>query len=503
MSLIGCDIGSTGVKAVAFTPAGNIIAQAYREYPEHCPRPGWIELNPADVWCGIVAVLNEVATAVKDDVPQSLCMSSMGEAVTPVDVSGNFLYNTIMSADGRAMAQAESWRNTLGEERVFDITGMPLHPSFTINKLMWLRDNMPEVHAQTAKYLMWPDMVLLKLGHTPRLNHALAGRTMALDIRAKQWSTEMLETAGIDVGLLAEPIQPGAIIGEMGQMGGALTGFPADCLLTAGGHDQPMNALGAGVIRQGQAVDGMGTVECITTAFDEPVLTEQMRQSNYCCYPHVVPDMYCTLGYNYTSGRLLRWYRDNFAHYDATVAAQSQRDIYDVILEDLPAGPTGILVLPYLAGAATPHMDAQASGAILGLTLAADRKTMVKALIEGTCYELNLNLKRMAAGGVNINRLRATGGGSKSPLWLQVKADVTGREVVTLNVIESGCQAGAMLGGIALGLYNNLQDAAAQLVHERDIFYPNFEMHEKYNELYAVYEDAWPAIAELSHRLRT
>jgi xylulokinase len=502
LSLLGLDIGSTGVKAVAFNPEGEILAQAYREYPEVHGKPGWLELDAAEVWNGIVAVLNEVAEATGDDPVQSLCMSAMGETFTPVGADGEFLYNSIISPDSRALDEAASWRGTLGSERVFEITGMPLHPSFTLNKLMWMRRNMPDVHEQVDKYLLWPDVVMRKLGLRPRVDYTLCGRTMAFDIRKKRWSEEMLEAAGIEMELLGEPIASGEVVGELGSKGAEITGLPAGCLIVAGGHDQPMNALGAGVTQAGQAVDGMGTVECVTTALDKPVLTEPMREWNYCCYPHVVADMYVTLGYNYTSGDLLRWYRDNFALHEAAEAERNGMDVYDVILSGLPPKPTGVLVLPYLAGSGTPYLDPQASGAFLGLTLSADRKTIVKAIIEGTCYELHLNLTRMAEGGVEIDRLRATGGGSRSPVWLQIKADITGREVVTLNVTESGCLAGAMLGGVAAGVYEGLQDAVDVLVEERESCEPDWQRHEKYAELFEIYMGAWPAISNLAHELR-
>jgi len=502
VSLVGLDIGTTGAKAVAFNPEGEILAQAYREYPEYFPKPGWMEVNPSEVWDAIVAVLNDVALAMRDDPPQTLCMSAMGETFTPISSSGEFLYGSILSSDTRAIAQADSWEQRLGAQRAFEITGMPLHPSFTLSKLMWLRENEPNVHAQATKYLLWPDVVMLKLGLEPRLDYSLAGRTMAFDVTRKQWSAEMLEAAGLTPDLLAEPIAPGEVVGTLGAKGTEITGLPAECLLVAGGHDQPMNALGGGVIRQGQAVDGMGTVECVTTAFDEPVLTEAMRTSNYCCYPHVVAGMYVTLALNYTCGDLLRWYRDNFALFEATQATKENLNVYELITSDLPDEPTGVLVLPYLAGSGTPYFDPLASGAILGLTLAADRKTVVKALLEGTCYDLELDLTRLAERGIHIERLRATGGGSRSPVWLQIKADITGREVATMNVSESGCLAAAMLGGVAAGIYGSLEQAVGGLVIEQSTFQPDAAKHEKYRELSAIYEAAWPAIADLAHELR-
>ncbi len=495
------DIGSTGVKAVAFDPEGTILASAYREYPEILPRPNRVELDPNQVFDGVLAVLNEVCDAVISDPPKTLCMSTMGETFTPMDAEGSFLHNSIVSPDNRAIAQAESWQETLGYERVFEITGHSAHPSFTINKLMWIRDTMPDLHAQTHKYLLWPDAVMMRLGIEPRIDHSLAARTMALDIRSRAWSDEILATAGISPALLAEPIHSGAVAGEIGARAADLTGLPVGCLVVAGGHDQPMNALGAGVTAEGMAVDGMGTVECITTAFDEPVTNSAMRESHYCVYPHVYSDMYVTLAYNYAAGDLLRWYRDNFAKPELARAAEEDLDVYDLITSGLPDGPTGVLVLPYLAGAATPYFDPRASGAILGLTLSADHKTLVKAILEGTCYEMMLNLKRLAAGGVHIDRLRCTGGGSKSPVWLQIKADITGLETVTLNVTESGCLAAALLGGVAAGEYADLNDALAGIVREQRSYEPNARQHETYLELFAIYEDAWPALADLAHRI--
>ncbi len=501
MSLIGMDVGSTGCKAVAFDEEGNILAQAYREYPEVYPNPGWIELRPDDVWNAVQTVLREVAAQVKNDPPKALAISALGEAFTPIDREGNYLYNTIVSPDARAVKQAESWREKLGEKRVFEITGMPLHSSFTLNKIMWMRDERPDIHEKTWKYLLWPDLIMFKLGLEPRLDWSLAGRTMAFDVVNKCWSQEMLEAAGISADLLAEPIKPGEVVGELSAKAAELVGLPEGCLLVAGGHDQPMNALGAGIIREGMAVDGMGTVECITVAFEKPVLTEDMLRNNYCCYPHVYDEMYASLAFSYSAGSILRWYRDNFGRWWREQAEKQGADVYDLILSDLPEGPTGVFLVPYFAGSGTPYLDALARGAILGLSLNVDEKTYIKALIEGICYEMRLNVERLGEAGVRIDRLRCTGGGAKSPVWLQIKADIIGVPAVTINVTESGCQAGAILGGVAAGVYSSVEEAVEQLVEEREVYEPRPEMHERYNEYYELYRDIWPTIADISHRI--
>lgn len=500
MSLMGIDVGSTGTKAVVFDLEGNQLAASYREYPELHPRPGWIELEPQRVWDAVRAVIGEAAAKAGGDPVQALSISALGESFTSIDQDGNYLHNTITSPDNRCVSQAESWRERLGELAVFRITGMPLHPSFTLNKIMWLRDEMPDVYRKTWKCLLWPDMIWYKLGFEPTTDHTLAGRTMAFDIVKKQWSETMLSAADVSPELFATAVASGTVLGEIPAPACEELGLPRGVVAVASGHDQPMNALGAGVIREGMAVDGMGTVECITVAFDEPVLNEGMLRNNFCCYPHAAPDMYASLAFTYSSGSVLRWYRDNFASAEMAEAQQSGQDVYDIILSNLPDEPTGVFLVPYFAGSGTPYLDPLAKGVIIGLDLSVDKKRFVKAILEGICYELHLNVSRLAEAGIAIDRLRATGGGSKSAYWLQLKADITGKEVVTLNVTESGCQAGAILGGVATGAYASVAEAVDVLVKERSSFSPDPKRHARYQELFATYRDVWPQVRDLARR---
>lgn len=500
MHLMGIDVGSTGVKAVVFTPEGEIVGSAYREYAEVYPQPGWIELVPGEVWDAVRFVIGAAAQQAGGGV-RALAISALGEAFTPVAEDGSFLYNTIVSPDARATRQAERLGEILGADRIFALTGMPLSPSFTLPKLMWMREERPEIHERAWKYLLWPETIHLRLGLTPRIDHSLAGRTMAFDVTRREWSAEMLDAAGIPPTMLAGPIAPGEVVGELTADAAAEVGLEAGCLVVAGGHDQPMNALGAGVIREGMCVDGMGTVECITVAFDEPVLTNAMRAHNYGCYPHVATPMYATIAYNYSAGSILRWWRDLFGAQERRIAEERGVDVYEVLLADLPEGPSGLLWLPYFAGSGTPYLDPHAKGAILGLALDTDRPRLVKALLEGTCYEIDLNVRALEQAGVPIDRLRATGGGSRSDAWLQLKADITGKPVVRLNISESGCQAGAMLGGVALGVWRDLAEATTALVREGEGFEPRPEMQERYAPLRESYAQLWPAVREIAHRL--
>lgn len=500
MSLLGVDIGSTNCKAILFDAEGRQLATASREYAEVYPGPGMIELPADEVWAAVREVVREACAASPDRV-QSVCFSAIGEAFTPVDREGRFLHNTIVSSDNRAVAQAERLGAALGARRVFEITGMPVHPSFTLGKIMWLRERKPEVHAATWKYLTWPDAVAMKLGLEPRMDWTEAGRTMAFDVVRKEFSDEILGAAGVDRELFAEPIASGQVVGEIGRAASEETGLPVGCLVVAGGHDQPMNALGAGAISNGLAVDGMGTTECITVAFEEAVLTEAMRAHNHCCYPHVVEPLYVSLAYNYGSGAVLRWFRDQFGAVELAEAERSGRDVYDVMLEGLPEAPTDLYLVPYMAGSGTPYMDPLARGVLVGLTLGTDRKTLVKGLLEGICYELAINIEGLVQAGVPLTRLRCTGGGSKSPVWMQLKADITGLECVRLRVSESGCQAAAILGGVAAGVYGSAQEAVELLVHEETCYEPRAAETARYAERLARYRELWPTVREVVHRM--
>jgi xylulokinase len=236
--------------------------------------------------------------------------------------------------------------------------------------------------------------------------------------------------------------------------------------------------------------------------FNEPPLNEKMLESNYPVYPHVKKGMYVSLAFSYTGGNLLRWYRDTFAQDMVKEAEKTGADVYDLILKDVPEGPTGIYVLPHFVGAGTPYMDPESKGAITGLTLGNTREQFVKALLEGVTYELRLNLERLEeAAGVKIDRLRAVGGGAKSRMWLQLKADIIGKEVASLAISECGCLGAAILAGVGVGEYSTVDEAVELVVSEVDLFQPDPDMHRQYTEKFAIYPELYPALKELTHRM--
>jgi xylulokinase len=502
MSLLGIDIGTTGCKAIVFRVDGTPLGQAYREYPLLHPREGWIELDPRVVWEAVRQSIREAAhRAGPGDPVRALSTSVQGESVTPVGRDGEPLANSPVTFDGRTIPLVSHWEESPGAERVFEITGMPLHSMYTLLKIFWWRREQPQLYEHTARFLCYGDFALHQMGLTPTIDPSMAGRTMAFDVRAGCWSEELLARAGVAEEKLPVVAPSGTAVGELPAAVCDELGLPRGVIGAAGGHDQPCGALGAGITSPGLAMDATGTVECITPVFDRLLLSAAMREGNFCCYRHVAPDLYATLAFNFTGGSLLRWYRDTLGAREVDEARVAGMDVYEIMIGKAASGPARVLLLPHFTMTGTPWFDPHAKGAIVGLTLGTGVDQVLKAMLDGITYEMRLNLERLADAGVPVRELRAIGGGAKSRTWLQLKADIFGRPVSSLDVSEAACLGAAMLAGMAVGEFRSLGEATEALVRVTATFEPRPAEAARYDEIYALYRDLYPALRDLVHRL--
>lgn len=497
MGLMGLDIGTSGCKATIIDYEGNIKGQAYAEYSLESIKPGWHELNPELVWTSVKNVISNSLFGYTGEAIKAISVSSFGEAASPIDKNGRTLYNSIIYIDKRGEEEARFIENKLGIDKVLSISGASIHPMYTINKIMWLKSHMPEIYEQTHKFLLFADFILFKLGAKPHTDYSLAARTMAFDVVNKKWSKEILDAVEIDEGKFGEAVQSGTIVGEILPRIADELGLPKNVLLVAGGHDQPCAALGAGVIRDGIAVDGLGTTECITPSFDRPVISPGMAKSSFACVPHVKKDMYVTYAFTFTSGSMLKWYRDNFGSEFRDEANKKGINMYDLLIEKAGSKPSDLFVLPHFAGAATPYMDTEAKGAIIGLNINTKNTDIIKAILEGITFEMMINLERLDEVGIKADELRAVGGLAKSDDFLQLKADMMGKKVVSLNVSEAGTLGVAILAGTASGVYNSLDQAVDLLVKKKKEFYPDKKLNDIYNEKFETYKELYPAVKRI------
>jgi xylulokinase len=505
MSLLGIDVGITGCKAVAFDLEGHALGQAYREYHLYQPQPGWMELDPAEVWAAVSAVVREAAAAAgaaaAGDKVTALAIATHGESVVPVDAAGAPIYRFITAIDTRAVAQMRWWEERLGAKRLFDITGMPPHPMYTANKLMWLRDYDPGVFNAASRFLCMADFLFTRMGLPPTMDHSLASRTMLQDIRTRKWDPGLLEMAGLDARRLSATVPSGTLLGAIAPQVAADLGLAAGAVAVTGGHDHCCGSLGVGAIREGMVMDSTGTVECVAAAMDKLVLDDNLLRSNLPVEPHTVAGMYLVLGWSSVGGALLKWYRDTFARAEVAEAERSGRGIYDVILAEAVEGPSPVLILPHFVGSGTPALDPLSKGAILGLTLSTTRGQIVKAIIDSVTYEIKLSIDAMEAAGLAIDELRAMGGGAKSSLWLQTKSDILGRPVKAMDVSEAPCLGCALLAGIATGVYASPAEAVARAVRVNRTYEPDLKLHAQYAEKAALFGEVYPALAGLNRKL--
>jgi len=494
LSYLGIDVGTTGCKVVAFSERGEIIARSYREYPLYYPQTGWIELDAEEVYRAVEDSLQEVSQGLLNDPPRSLAISSQGEAVVPVGEGGECLARSIVTFDQRGDEFVPFWEEKVGRKPFFELTGTSLSGIGTVNKILWWKKYKKDVFEKARYFLCFEDFIMYRLGVEPAISFSLAGRTMMFEVQKEKWSEKILSLAGIDPMRLARPLPSGEVVGEVAPSFAQKMGWKEKVIVATGGHDQPCGALGSGVIKPALAMDATGTVECIAPALGQLVLSPVMEENNLCCYHHAFPSLYLTMVYNFTGGALLRWFRDNFAQKEKEIAERENCDVYDLILSRLPSQPTNIWVLPHFTTTGTPYFDTQSGGVIVGLKLETSREEFIKALLEGVSYEMKFNLELLSQAGVKVERLRAVGGGAKSPAWLQIKADVYGLPVETLSVTEAASLGAALLGRKAREKIEDFAGLINQLVQVRDVYEPDKDRNVLYKEKFEVYKRIYPAL---------
>jgi xylulokinase len=501
VSQLGIDLGTTGCKGVCFDAEGNILASVYREHSLLYPAEDFVETDPNFIWESIKLIIREITSRIAHDPVRAIAFSSMGESFTPVNKRLEFLHNSIVAFDSRAKEESDYLEESIGKPRIFEITGQPMNPIYPLPKIMWLRKHKPEIFKNTWKFLCYEDLAGALLGADPAIDYSLIARTLAFDIINKVFSEEMLEHAKLDSDKFARPVPSGEIIGKVSGRIADEVGLKPDTAIIAGGFDQPCAALGAGINVSGIADDGIGTVECVTAVFENIDELIKLLKSNIPYFPHVINGLYCAIGYNFTGGALLRWYRDNFGHEEVEISKKKNMNEYDAIIGNASKDISSVLILPHFIGTGTPWLDTASKGAILGLTLSTTKSDIIRAILESETYEIKLNIDTMESAGIAISELRAVGGGARSDIWMQIKSDITNKKIVTLNVTEGGCLAAALLAGTAIGVYKDIDEAISNVIKVKKEFYPDKKQHERYLSKFEVYKKIYPAIKEISHRM--
>jgi len=496
MSLLGIDIGATVCRALAVSEDGATLARASAEYTL-APGPGGAyELDPREVWAAIKQVISEAAAQTRRDPIRALAASSLGEAVTPVSPEGQIIGRCQVGADARAERYPRELEQTLGRERLFEITHSIPDSRDTLARLCYLRDHEPELYHRAWRFLFGANLAIYLLGGASACDYSLAHTTGLLDMTRRRWSPEALAACRLTDALLPELLAAGKPAGAISGTVARELGLPSETQLVVGGRDLCCSALGAGVARAGLALYSLGAYIHMLPAFEAVPLDSLLLAQGLGMEPHVWPGRYVSAAYSRSGGTVLRWFRDQLAPLEARQAQRQGANVYDQLLDEMPEEPTSLMALPHLAPAGPPLNDARVSGAILGLRLDTTRGEIIKALLEGITFYMRQAQERMEEVGIPIQIYRAAGAGARSERWLQLTADILGRPVERPQTLDTACLGAAMLAGVGCGAFANLEQASQALVRVQQRYTPDETRQRRYVERAALYNDLYPLLRD-------
>lgn len=493
MKIAGLDIGTSGCKVTVFDERGTFLDRACCEYPSSREAGGHL-IDISGILEGVWEVLTRIGRTHPDI--NGLGITSFGETFVFTDEEGVPLHPAMLYTDPRGGEECRELCERIGKGNLIHITGSTPHEMYSLPKIMWMQKHRPGLCSRAKTIFLIEDFVTYVLTGVRQIDYTLACRTLAFDIHTLAWSDRILEAAGVDKSMLSRAVPPGTPAGKILPEVSRRTGLSTDLMVISVSHDQVAAAVGAGAFDSGIAVDGAGTVECLTPVFDGlPDLTV-MSRGNFSVVPYVIPGKYVCYAFSYTGGALIDWCVNTLAAGQQDEAARLGTSV-NALLESRSESPTGLLVLPHFAGAATPYMDMGSKGAILGLTTATTSADLYRGCMEGVAYEMLVNWETLGADVAKVTMLTATGGGARSAVWMQMKADVLNLPITALSTVDAGTTGSAMLTGIAVGCFRDFAHGAECMIEKREVYYPDPEMHERYMQVYRRYKSLYQAVRPL------
>lgn len=503
MLVIGIDLGTTNVKGVVFTREGGIVASVAKPTPVHYRGTEIADFDPEEFWQLTQEILGElVSRCPHPEAIRALSFASFGEAGVALDAKGAPLAPAIAWFDHRSRDVVDAWRRQIDEYEVFQITGMRVNHIPSLAKILWERRHLPEVYRKTKKWLFLASYLILRLTGEYRTDYSMASRSMLFDIRKKAWSERMSELTGVPLDLLPPAELSGTPVGEIRTSVASALGLGSRVTVVLGGHDHPCGALSAGVRQRGELLSSSGTGDALFALTDPGQIDERFFRAGVSCGCHVTGGQTYILGGTHTAGKLIDWFIETFYADSGIPLAR----VYEVLADRAshsPAGSRGVLVLPHLRRCLTPHNDPAAKGAILGLRSTHSLDDIVRAVFEGLALDLRVVLDTYSElTGDAYPEVKYIGGGSRSPFWIQVKADVLERRICVNTIQENASHGAALLAGIGSGVYQDAEEALHATRAAEVPFVPNPESSKTYRLLYAqVYRDLYRRLAQLNQDL--
>ena len=488
---VGIDSSTTATKALLMDDEGAVVAIGRSEYDFETPRPLWSEQSPHLWWDATVIAIREALEqgGIDGAAVAGIGLTGQMHGLVLLDDQGEVLRPSILWNDQRTQAECDEIRERVGSQELLTITGNDALTGFTAPKILWVRNNEPDVADRVAHVLLPKDYVRFRLTDTYAVDRAGGSGTILFDLASRDWSTEVARILDIPMEWLPPTFEGPDVTGVVTEEASALTGLRPGTPVVAGGGDQAANGVGVGAVVPGVVAMSVGTSGVVFAAADRPVVEPAGRLHAFC---HAVPGMWHLMGVMLSAAGSYRWFKDTFAPgitYDELNNAAGT----------VPAGAEGLVFLPYLTGERTPHPDPLARGAFVGLTVRHRLGHMARAVMEGVAFGLRDSVELMAAE-MELGEVRVSGGGASSDLWLRIIADVIGLPVRVVGTAESAAHGAAMLAAVGVGAFDSVAEACETAVEVGEITEPGQDAA-VYDEVYRVYRDLYPALRESFHRL--
>ena len=491
--VIGIDSSTTATKAQLVDAGGNVVAIASSEYHYETPQPLWSEQDPELWWTAtqsaVASVLRDAGVSGSEVV--AIGLTGQMHGLVLLDEGGNVLRPSILWNDQRTGAECDEIRDRVGRERLIRITGNDALPGFTAPKILWVRNNEPELFERARCVLLPKDYVRFRLTGEYAIDRAGGAGTILFDLAERTWSAEVLNDLGLDRDLFPDTFEGHEVTGAITAEAAAVTGLAPGTPVVAGAGDQGANGVAVGAIDPGVVGVSLGTSGVVFTATDAPIVEPEGRLHAFC---HGVAERWHFMGVMLSAAGSLRWFRDELA---------PETDFGDLAAAagGVTAGSDGLVFLPYLTGERTPHPDPLARGAFVGLTVRHSRKELTRAVLEGVSFGLRDSFELIrAAGGADLTEVRASGGGTRSPVWRQILADVLNAEVRTVATAEGAAQGAALLAAVGAGWYRDAAEASRAWLRVDPPTSPGPNAG-RYEELYPIYRTLYPDLCDTMHRL--
>lgn len=498
--LLGIDIGTSACKVAIFNKSGQVMASASGDYPVYYPREGWAQQKPDEWWsavCGAIRECLKMGNIFGEQIA-GIGIDGQSWSAIAIDREGNVLTDTPIWMDTRAQEICDRLNNEIGSENIFQVAGNSLQPSYTTAKILWYKENMPEVYGRIYKILQSNSFIAYRLTGAVTQDLSQGYGLHCFDMRTGSWDENMCVKLGIPVEFLPEIVPCDEVVGTVTEEAAIMSGLEAGIPVVAGGLDAACGTLGAGVIHPGETQEQGGQAGgmsiCIDTYKADPSLILGF---------HVVPGRWLLQGGTTGGGGVMRWVEREFADYERERQKEtgvSPLDQLNEIARETPAGSEGVVFLPYMSGERSPVWNPYAKGVFYGLDFAKTKGHMVRACMEGVAFSLRHNLEVAEAAGAKAEILRAMGGSANSLLWTQIKADVTGKTIVVPASDTATTLGAALLAGVGVGFYKDYEEAVSMTVKETRRHKPDLSNKEIYDKTYCTYRNLYESLKNMMVR---